>query len=94
MSDVEIEYEIQFSQTRDTIWIHSTDGSTVARFGKMGVDLHNKVTEQLAGEPQCRLCTHGKVTLSDWELFREKCLEWWNVTVPADAFDSKYLVES
>ncbi|MFT6904200.1 MAG: hypothetical protein ACJAS1_000850 [Oleiphilaceae bacterium] len=81
-------YQIELSQTRDVVWIHSfDDGSTVGRFGRMGVDIHNSVTEQLNGASECRLCTHGKVTRSDWDLFREKALEFWQVNVSDDAFN-------
>jgi hypothetical protein len=77
---------------RDTVWIHSSDGSTVGRFGKMGVDLHNTVTEQLNGKPECRLCTHSKVSQADWDLLRDKALTWWGITVPEDAFDSTLFI--
>lgn len=88
-------YELEVSRLRDTVWIHSfADGSTVGRFGKMGVDIHNSVSEQLAGAPQCRLCTHGKVTLEDWELFREKAVEFWGVNVPEDAFNQDLLIST
>lgn len=84
-------YEIQFSQQGDAVWIHSyDDGSTVGRFSRQGVDIHNTVTEQLAGKPECRLCTHGRVTVDDWELFKEKSLEFWGVAVPDSAFNPKY----
>jgi len=82
-----IQYEVQTTLSRDAVWIHASDGSTVGRFGKMGVDLHNTVTEQMRGMPQCRLCTHGKPSKSEWAMFREKALEWWGVQVPTDAFD-------
>jgi hypothetical protein len=88
----ELKYMVESSLRNDTVWIHSSDGSTVGRFGKMGVDLHNTVTEQLAGAPQCRLCTHGFATAEDWDMFKEKALEWWGVTVPNDAFDLKWLI--
>lgn len=84
-------YQIQLSALRDTVWIHCSDGSTVGRFGKMGIDLHTSASEQRQGASQCRLCTHGKPTASDWQLFRDKALEWWGVQVPADAFDAKFL---
>lgn len=87
----ENEYELQLSDSRDAVWIHSSDGSTVGRFGKMGVDLHNTVSEQMSGSPECRLCTHGRPSLAEWALFREKALEWWGVAVPEDAFDVKFL---
>lgn len=91
---MEYEYEIQTSALRDVVWIHSgQDGSTVGRFGRMGIDLHNTVTEMLEGAPECRLCTHGKPTRSDWTLFREKALEWWGVCVPVDAFNLDLLID-
>ncbi|CAD0264190.1 conserved hypothetical protein [Pseudomonas veronii] len=90
-ADIELEYEIQLSEQRDTIWIHASDGSTVGRFGRMGIDLHNTVSEQMQGMPQCRLCTHGKPSSRDWAIFREKALEWWGVSVPSDAFDERLL---
>ena len=86
-----LEYEIQLAANRDAVWIHASDGSTVGRFGKMGVDLHNTVTEQLSGSSECRLCTHGKVTSEDWRLFREKAMQWWGVHVPCEAFNLELL---
>lgn len=87
----EIWYELQLSDLRNALWVHSSDGSTVGRFGRMGIDLHNTLTDQLAGMPECRLCTHGSPTVADWELFRERCLEWFGIDVPADAFDARLL---
>jgi len=84
-------YELQVSESKDAVWIHASDGSTVGRFGKMGVDLHNTVTEQLQGAPECRLCTHGAVSKEDWILFVSKAKEFWGVDVPPDAFDEKLL---
>ena len=55
------------------------------------VDLHNTASDQSQGKPQCRLCTHGRVTTADWELFKTKAYEWWGVSVPDSAFDSKFL---
>ncbi len=85
-------YEIQLSEARNAVWIHASDGSTVGRFGRMGIDLHTTVTEQMAGMPQCRLCTHGQPKAADWALFRERALEWWGVEVPDDAFDARLLL--
>ena len=88
---MEVTYEIEWSLRQDTVWIHCSDGSTVGRFGRFGVDLHNSVTEQMAGAPECRLCTHGQVSAEDWTLFKEKALEWWGVVVPDEAFDKSFL---
>lgn len=86
-------YELQLSDARNAVWIHASDGSTVGRFGRQGVDLHNTVSEQMAGASECRLCTHGQVTVVEWEMFREKALEWWGVEVPRDAFDPSLFAE-
>ncbi|MBJ2214082.1 MULTISPECIES: hypothetical protein [Pseudomonas] len=86
-------YQLELSVMRDRLWIHSTaDGSTVGRFGRMGIDLHNTMTEQMAGKPQCRLCTHQRPTVADWLVFRERAKEWWGVEVPRDAFDEALLL--
>lgn len=84
-------YSLQIADNNSAVWVHCSDGSTVGRFGRMGVDLHNTVTEMMQGAPQCRLCTHGIPSQADWELFREKVLEWWGIDVPLDAFDPALL---
>lgn len=84
-----MEYEIQTSENKNAVWIHASDGSTVGRFGVMGIDLHNTVTDQLNGASQCKLCTHGKVNANDWGLFKEKSLEFFGVKVSDDFFDKK-----
>lgn len=86
-----ITYEVQTSETKHALWVHASDGSTVGRFGKMGIDIHNTVTEQLNGKPECRLCTHGYATIEEWDLFREKALEYWGVKIEVDAIDVKLL---
>lgn len=83
----QLTYELQVAATRSAVWIHASDGSTVGRFGRMGVDLHNTVTEMMQGAQECRLCTHGRPTLADWEMFRRCVLDWWGLDVPHDAFD-------
>jgi len=92
MTVSELRYQVQLSDTRTAVWIHASDGSTVGRFGRMGIDLHNTVTEQMNGKPECRLCTHGQPTVHDWALFREKAKEWWCIEVPYDAFDTSLLL--
>lgn len=84
-SEIKFNYELEVAESKDRLWIHCSDGSTVARFGKFGIDLHNDITSQLNGAPECRLCTHGLVTEEDWELFKQKALEFWNVNVPHDS---------
>lgn len=90
--DKGIFYEVEWALNKNTVWIHASDGSTVGRFSKMGIDLHNTVSEQMNGAPECRLCTHSQATIADWNLFREKAKEWWNVNIPDDAFDKSLLI--
>lgn len=83
-------YEVQYSQSRDVVWVHCSDGSTVGRFGKMGIDIHHSVTDQMKGQPECKLCTHGRVTQEAWDLFRFEAHAQWGVIVDPDAFDPKF----
>lgn len=83
-------YGIQISLSRDTVWVHASDGSTVGRFGRMGIDIHTSVTEQMNGASQCDLCTHGRVTAQDWETFRMEALTRWGVAIPDNAFDARF----
>ena len=91
MKAEEMFYEIQLTPARDRLWLHCSDGSTVGRFSAFGVDLHNSITEQMAGASECRLCTHSKPSPADWEMFRSKCKEWWDVDVPEDAISPDIL---
>lgn len=93
LSDNKMFYELQVSESKDALWVHSSDGSTVGRFGKQGVDIHNTVTEQLNGASECRLCTHGAPTKSQWQLFIDRAYEYWGVIVPNDAFCPTLLAE-
>lgn len=86
-----LHYWMDTTPQRDRVWLQASDGSTVGRFGRMGIDLHNTITEQLAGLPECRLCTHGQTTPEDWQLFREKALEWWGIDVPDNAISKDIL---
>ena len=83
----EIFYEIQVSSSRDVMWIHSSLGETVGRFGKMGIDIHNTIESQLKGESQCLFCTHTKTNYKDWLLFIDKAFELWSVVVDKNLLD-------
>lgn len=87
---VPLEYKVQVSHSCDAVWVHASDGSTVGRFGKMGIDIHTSVTEQMNGASQCDLCTHGRVTAHDWDTFRREALTRWGVAIPDDAFDPSF----
>ena len=86
---VYIEYTLQMTPTKDAVWVHAADGGTVGRFGKMGIDIHTSIAEQLETGKTCLLCTHEPVTPADWALFRAKAVELWNIVIPEDAFEFK-----
>tara|TARA_B100002049_G_scaffold165549_1_gene124258 strand:+ start:19991 stop:20593 length:603 start_codon:yes stop_codon:yes gene_type:complete len=87
-------YVVQYAECRGAVWVHCSDGSTVGRFGRQGVDIHTTVTEQLAGAKQCRLCTHGVPTKKEWKMFINKAYEYWGVVIPDDTFDHKLLADT
>jgi hypothetical protein len=82
-----MKYEVLTSARKDVVWINAGDGSSVGRFSLRGIDIHNSVTEQMAGASECRLCTHGHTTLADWQLFKAKCLEWFGIKLDDSHFN-------
>lgn len=39
-----------------TLWVNGSDGSSIARFGPAGIDIHTMTTDQLDGKSQCLHC--------------------------------------
>lgn len=82
-------YEVCVDPSGKRVWINYEDGSSVARFNTTtGVDIHNSVTDQLDGKPQCLWCTHGKPTYQTWLSFIEKVSELYGLVIPVDAIKS------
>lgn len=48
----------------------------IARFGRLGVDIHHDLAEQMKTGRQCKDCTHGLSTLEDWLRFRDSMAEF------------------
>ena len=85
-------YEICLDQRRDRLWINADDGSAIARFNtRSGVDVHNTVSEQMNGAPECLWCTHGKPDLSTWQDFIKAVEDNFGIKVPDDAIDTSKL---
>lgn len=85
-------YEIDVDVSRCRIWINYEDGSSVARFNtRTGIDIHNSITEQLSGKPQCLWCTHEKPSVNEWRSFREKVRDYYGIDLPDDAIDLSQL---
>lgn len=75
-------YEVQYTQEKLKLWVHSSKGETVARFDvRFGMDIHNSLCEQVKGKPQCLHCTHEKPTHTDFNLFCGKVEEMWGVVI-------------
>lgn len=78
-------HHVQFSENGQTVWVHADDGSTVGRFDwRFGIDIHNTVTDQIAGAPQCRHCTHAPAKPQDWDDFRRRIATYFGIHVPAE----------
>lgn len=53
-----------------TVWVNASDGSNIARFGRMGIDVHTTITDQMAGASQCLACSPGPTGFADWREFQ------------------------
>lgn len=89
-----LEYELQLDSGQRRVWVHCSDGSTVGRFNvDFGIDIHNTITDQMAGASECLHCTHRAATREDWALFREKAMQLWGLSIPGNAIDESGLVD-
>jgi hypothetical protein len=72
-------YEI--STDGRTVWVNSA--VCLGRFGRLGIDVHKDITEQMARTgTECLFCTHTPTTRADWDLFVVKMKELHGVIVP------------
>jgi hypothetical protein len=46
-----------------TVWVHSSLGHTIGRFGSLGIDVHT------ADSTGCLDCTHGPTGVIEWDRF-------------------------
>jgi hypothetical protein len=60
------------------VWINDETGC-LGRFGRLGVDVHRIMEQQMEGLPVCLACTHEPTSLDDWELFKDAMLKYHNV---------------
>lgn len=77
-------YYYECSDDRERIWVHCSDGSTVGRFSKAGIDIHTSIEEQLAGAEQCLICTHEQTRQPDFEEFVRQARQLWYIDIPID----------
>lgn len=74
----------------NTVWVQNAQGDCLARFGRLGIDIHRSTAAQLAGESQCLFCTHERTTIEDWELFRQKVKHLHGIEVPEEAMPMRF----
>lgn len=85
-------YEVESSEDKGNLWSHSSEGVTVGRFSKTGIDVPHTLKEIEQGKPSYRLFTVGLATVSDWELFKGKAMEFWGVVVEDSMFNTSLLL--
>lgn len=61
------QYEIR--SDGGSVWLNDQTGHCLARFGRLGVDVHRSVADQMAGAGECLACTHGWAGAAEWNLF-------------------------
>lgn len=60
-------YEYEITADGTTVWVNTTEGVCIGRFGRRGIDVHRAPGDQTLGE--CLFCTHVETTLEDWKKF-------------------------
>lgn len=71
----------QIDSDGSAVWVTGHDGSCIARFGRMGIDIHRTVTEQQDGMGECLYCSHGPTTEGHWEDFKTQMLRLHGIAV-------------
>lgn len=73
--------DIRVQSDGTTVWVHDLeDGSCIGRFGRNGIDIHRRLSEQ-ASKGQCLMCTHGRTGADEWDRFVLAMQEIYGVTV-------------
>lgn len=52
-----------------TVWVTDHEGTCIARFGRLGIDIHHNREGQIDTGSQCLHCTHEPTTEEDWHIF-------------------------
>lgn len=71
--------EVSITSDGITVWVNSNKGHCIARFGRMGIDIH---TEDTKVATKCLHCTHKPTTTKDWEEFKAKMQEHYGLEIP------------
>jgi hypothetical protein len=74
-----------------TVWVNSgIDGSNIARFSRVGIDVHHTAMGQKETGTECLFCTHEPTDLEDWKTFQTEVHKHYGVHVP-DEFKPTWL---
>src|SRR5882672_9069168 len=65
---------VEISHDGRTVWVN-TEEANIGRFGVYGIDVHNTISAQRNGAPECLACTHEKTHLPEWRRFQLLMLE-------------------
>ena len=69
-----------------TVWVNG-EINCLGRFGVMGIDVHRTLDEQ-SENGECLYCTHEPTNKQDWETFKVKIKEHFDIDV-----SDKYMPE-
>jgi hypothetical protein len=65
-----------------TVWVNSgVDGSNIARFSRVGIDVHNTISAQKETGTECLFCTHGPTGPEDWERFKDSVWAHYEINI-------------
>lgn len=64
-----------------TVWVNSSDGVCIGRFGRFGVDVHHDLKGQMDSGSQCLFCTHTPPGAKEWHQFQEAMAQHHEVFV-------------
>lgn len=78
-----ITYQVQYNSDKKRLWIHSSEGETVARFSVIGgIDIHRSIKDPAYKDSPCLYCSHtSQSTKEDLDFFCNKAKELWGVEI-------------
>ncbi len=86
-----ITYEVESNNDKSKLWVHSSEGISVARFSNIGCDIPYSIEEVESGAPHYRFFIAGQPSMNDWETFKAKAVEFWGIELSDSDFDCSLL---
>lgn len=63
-----------------TVWVNQPFGN-IARFSARGIDIHEPPSRELTDKGVCLFCKPGMLKKEDWQLFKDKMFEHYNIVI-------------